>query len=129
MVQAKLSAKQERKLWTRSRRTRKSEGRTVPAQCSAGKSGLNFHDLCRFAARRLDRAGVGQKTAMAVMGRKTDSIYRRYNVVDHRDRDLAIDRLVEYQEALAKASQIAADQDQSEMNSMQFDRQPTVGSS
>jgi len=62
---------------------------------AAGKPDLHFHDLCRFAARRLDRAGVGQKTAMAVMGRKTDSIYRRYNVVDHRDRDLAVDRLVE----------------------------------
>lgn len=95
---------------------------------AAGKPDLHFHDLCRFAARRLDRAGVGQKTAMAVMGRKTDSIYRRYNVVDHRDRDLAVDRLVEYQQALAKASQIAAEQKQRETNNMQFDIQPQVSS-
>jgi integrase len=94
----------------------------------AGKPDLHFHDLCRFAARRLDRAGVGQKTAMAVMGRKTDSIYRRYNVVDHRDRDLAVDRLVEYQRTLAKASEIAPEQKQQETDSMQFDRQPQVGS-
>jgi hypothetical protein len=65
---------------------------------------------------------------MAVMGRKTDSIYRRYNVVDHRDRDLAVDRLVEYQQELAKASQIAAEQKQRETDSMQFDIQPQVGS-
>jgi integrase len=94
----------------------------------AGKPDLHFHDLCRFAARRLDRAGVGQKTAMAVMGRKTDSIYRRYNVVDHRDRDLAVDRLVEYQQALAKASQTPAEQKQTGTDSMQFNRQPRVGS-
>ena len=93
---------------------------------AAGKTDLHFHDLCRFAARRLDRAGVGQKTAMAVMGRKTDSIYRRYNVVDHRDRDLAVDRLVEYQQELAKASQVAAEQKQRESNNMQFDIQPQV---
>ncbi len=104
---------------------RSAWGRAAKA---AGKTDLHFHDLCRFAARRLDRAGVGQKTAMAVMGRKTDSIYRRYNVVDHRDRDLAVDRLVEYQEELAKASQIAAEQKQRETNSMQFDIQPQVGS-
>jgi hypothetical protein len=97
---------------------------TKSATKSAGKPDLQFHDLWRFAARRLDRAGVGQKTAMAVMGRTTDSIYRRYNIVDHRDRDLDVDRLVEYQEALAKASQIAAGQKQRETNSMQFDRQP-----
>lgn len=69
---------------------RSAWGRATKA---AGKPDLHFHDLCRFASRRRDRAGVGRKTAMAVMGRKTDSIYRRYNVVDHRDRDLAVDRL------------------------------------
>jgi integrase len=95
---------------------------------AAGKTDLHFHDLCRFAARRLDRAGVGQKTAMAVMGRKTDSIYRRYNVVDHRDRDLAVDRLVEYQQELAKASQIAVEQKQRETNNMQFDIQSQASS-
>jgi hypothetical protein len=65
---------------------------------------------------------------MAVMDRKTDSIYRRDKVVDHRDRDLAADRLVEYEQALAKASQIAADQRQSGADSVQFDKQPAVGS-
>lgn len=93
---------------------------------AAGKPDLHFHDLCRFAARRLDRAGVGQKTAMAVMGRKTDSIYRRYNIVDHRDRDLAVDRLVEYQQLLAKAAQTSAEQEQRETDSMQIDIQSQV---
>jgi len=104
---------------------RSAWGRAAKA---AGKPDLHFHDLCRFAARRLDRAGVGQKTAMAVMGRKTDSIYRRYNVVDHRDRDLAVDRLVEYQRALAEASRIAAEQKQRKTDSMQFDIQSRIGS-
>jgi len=48
---------------------------------------------------------VRQKIAKAIMGRKKDSTYHRHKVVDHRDRDLAVDRLVEYQQVLANASQ------------------------
>jgi integrase len=59
----------------------------------AGCPNLLFHDLCRFSARNLDAAGVSQKVSMAVMGRKTDSIFKRYDIVDRRDVDRAIDRL------------------------------------
>jgi integrase len=60
---------------------------------AAGVPHLLFHDLCRYAARTLDSAGVSQPVSMAVMGRKTPSIFQRYRIVDRRDVDRAIDRL------------------------------------
>lgn len=61
---------------------------------AAGCTALLFHDLCRYAARTLDSAGVSQTVGMAVMGRKTDSIYKRYRIVDRRDIDRAVDQVV-----------------------------------
>lgn len=63
---------------------------------AAGCPKLHFHDLCRFAARNLDNAGISQLVGMGIMGRKTASIYQRYRIVDRRDIDRAIDRLTEH---------------------------------
>jgi integrase len=43
----------------------------------AGFAGLIPHDLRRTAVRNLERAGVPRCAAMAMVGRPTDSIYRR----------------------------------------------------
>lgn len=40
------------------------------------------HDFRRTAVRNLDRAGVSRSAAMEAVGMKTDSIYRRYGIVD-----------------------------------------------
>jgi integrase len=49
---------------------------------AAGLAGRIPHDFRRTAVRNLERAGVPQSTAMAMVGHKTASIYRRYAIVD-----------------------------------------------
>jgi integrase len=49
----------------------------------AGVPGRIPHDFRRTAVRNLERAGVPRSTAMAMVGHKTEAIYRRYAIVDH----------------------------------------------
>jgi integrase len=48
----------------------------------AGLHGRLLHDFRRTAVRNLIRAGVQQAIAMKITGHKTDSIFRRYLIVD-----------------------------------------------
>jgi integrase len=54
--------------------------------CDAAElGGVIPHDLRRCAARNLSRAGVPEVVAMSITGHKTNSMYRRYRIVDERD--------------------------------------------
>lgn len=61
---------------------------------AAGHPGKLFHDFRRSAVRTLERSGVPRSTAMAMVGHKTESIYRRYAIVDeqmHREAAAKLD--------------------------------------
>ncbi len=55
------------------------------ARTKAGYPAALIHDLRRTVVRRLERAGVPRRIAMAITGHKTESVYARYDIVDERD--------------------------------------------
>jgi integrase len=63
--------------------------------------GLLVHDLRRTGARNLRRLGVSESVAMVIGGWKTESVFRRYDIIDETDIADAANRLDE------KAAQLA----------------------
>ena len=49
---------------------------------TAGCPGALVHDMRRSAVRTFERASVPRSVAMSIVGHKTESIYRRYAIVD-----------------------------------------------
>lgn len=57
------------------------------------------HDFRRTAVRNFERAGVPRTTAMAMVGHKTESIYRRYSIVDQAMLDVGASKLDQLHQA------------------------------
>jgi integrase len=69
--------------WTKKGRPLRGFTKAWRKACrDAGVPGRIPHDFRRTAVRNLERAGVPRSTAMAMVGHKTESIYRRYAIVD-----------------------------------------------
>ncbi|HEY2119929.1 MAG TPA: site-specific integrase [Candidatus Acidoferrum sp.] len=65
-------------------------------------SGRLIHDFRRTAARDLTRSGTPQSVAMAITGHKTDSMFKRYNIVDTDDVRKALRSMGAYRSAREK---------------------------
>jgi integrase len=77
--------------------------------CEKAKIGHRlFHDYRRSAVRNMERARVPRSAAMKVSGHKTESVYRRYAIVDPEMMDDATKRIEQ------RAGQAASVQEQSE---------------
>lgn len=59
----------------------------------AGVPGRIPHDFRRTAIRRLERAGVPRSVAMKMVGHKTESVYKRYDIVSPADLKHAAEKL------------------------------------
>ncbi|MBN2321241.1 MAG: tyrosine-type recombinase/integrase [Acidobacteria bacterium] len=64
----------------------------------AGLPGMMLHDFRRTAVRNLERSGVPRSIGMKLTGHKTESVYRRYDIVSKSDLDEASKKLGEYLE-------------------------------
>jgi integrase len=60
---------------------------------AAGCDHLKFHDFRRTSARAKRNLGVDQGTIMKMSGWKTDSMFRRYAIVDLQDQKNALDKM------------------------------------
>lgn len=66
------------------------------ARKRAGVKDFHFHDFRHCAATNLRRAGVDTTTAMAIVGHKSEKMWRRYNTIDEGDLKQAAARLNTY---------------------------------
>jgi integrase len=62
----------------------------------AGLPGRIPHDFRRTAVRNFERGGVPRAVAMALVGHKTESIYRRYDIVAESDLTQGVKKLSAY---------------------------------
>ena len=84
--------KEFRKMWNAACRA---------ANIQPGRAGgLTFHDTRRTAVRNMRKAGIHETVAMSISGRKTRSMFDRYNIVDEDDQREAFERLDGYVSSL-----------------------------
>jgi len=66
---------------------------------AAGVPNRLVHDLRRSAVRNLERASVPRSVAMKLTGHKTESVYRRYAIVNEADLREGVSKLAKLHEA------------------------------
>jgi len=66
------------------------------------------HDLRRCTSRNLSRAGVPEQLSMKITGHKTNSMYRRYRIVDEDELREAQEKLQAHLVEQVNSSKVAA---------------------
>jgi integrase len=61
------------------------------------KAGVTFHDIRRTSARTKRAAGVDTSVTMAMMGWKSEAMFRRYGIVDIQDKMAALEKQAAYE--------------------------------
>ena len=73
----------------------------------SGLEGTMVHDLRRCTARNLSRASVPEQLAMKITCHKTNSMYRRYRIIDEDELRDAQEKLQAHLQEQSKASTVA----------------------
>jgi integrase len=63
----------------------------------AGLAGLLPHDMRRSAIRNMRKAGVSESDGMKISGHRTNSVYKRYDIIDEDDQRRTIKRVQQHQ--------------------------------
>ncbi len=70
-------------------------------------SGLVPHDMRRSAVRNFRKAGLSENEGMKMSGHVTNSIYRRYDIIDEDDLKESMGKVQEYLKAQPKGAKVA----------------------
>jgi len=70
--------------------------------------GLLIHDMRRSAVRNFRKSGLSETEGMELTGHKTNSIYRRYDIIDEDDLKESMGKVQEYLKSQPKGSKVAS---------------------
>ena len=77
----------------------KSFRRAFKTACDdAGLAGTVPHDMRRSGIRNFTKAGLGEREGMSISGHRTNSTYRRYNIIDEDLQRSSLQRVHEHQQ-------------------------------
>ena len=76
--------------------------------CEAiGQPNLVPHDMRRSATRNFRKAGLSENEGMAMTGHKTNSVYRRYDIIDEEDLKESMEKVQRFLKAQPRGPKVA----------------------